>query len=456
MNNSAYLVSGIGSILVAIALQGCGGGGAPGAEVLSSQSIEAARLAENPASPDAWPLTYRVTFQDVLGGGAGTAFYSFRDLSRGRVFDTQGRFVASLGPPVSLPHAILAPPVQRQGAAQEEWSYATGISPNGIFIGVTFDQQFVSRGFAVSADTTYFMPPDTTAHFVSTSGLVGGYFCPGGGQPPGCPDGNTQAIHWRPATGAVELHPGFEPVWMNDAGRMLGYRQLPNGARELATVDPEGIPRPLGFEPEAGFSAQARFIADDGTVFLEVADDPNNARRGSAVVLIADCVPVVVGRVAVRPALCERKECVERTRFTAFSATGHAVGEHAWLYRDDAGDWQFAATASFHWSPKDGSSAIEGAGAGLPYMVNAHGAVLVGGAAVRTPSSQDGEAEPHLWKKGAGAVALRSVLFPDGSLTPETRFFVIALGDGGQLLVGLSHPLELESSLLLFTPDTAP
>ena len=55
----------------------------------------------------------------------------------------------------------------------------------------------------------------------------------------------------------------------------------------------------------------------------------------------------------------------------------------------------------------------KGAGAGLPYLVNADGAVVVGGAAVRTPSSQDGRAEPYMWKKGAGAVALA---LPQGCL----------------------------------------
>jgi hypothetical protein len=178
----------------------------------------------------------------------------------------------------------------------------------------------------------------------------------------------------------------------------------------------------------------------------------------SAAVLIAECLPLLVGRVAVRPAICDQRECIERTRFKAFSATGHAVGEHAWLYQDDAGNWQFAAESGFHWSAKDGTTAIEGAGAGMPYLVNAHGAVVVGGAAVRTPSSQDGQAAPFLWKRGAGAVDLRPVLFPQpsGVVTPEETVRVIALGDGGHLLVGLHTPGELESGLLLFTPETGP
>jgi hypothetical protein len=349
--------------------------------------------------------------------------------------------------------------VERQGAVRGEWSTASGISPNGIFIGTTLTESGGSRGFATfpPAADAYFMPANTSANFVSNSGLVGGFVCPEGGQPPACPDGRFHAVHWLPLTGEVTPHPGFEAVWMNDAGRMLGYEQLPAGSRRLATVDPDGLPRPVSFEPEAGFSAQARFIADDGTIFLDVADDPLNPRRASAVVLIDECVPIVVGRVAVRPATCQQKECIERTRFTAFSATGHAVGNHAWLYQDDAGNWQFAAESGFHWSAKDGTTAIEGAGAGLPYMVNAHGAVVVGGAAVRTPTGQTGEAEPYLWKKGADAVALRSVLFPQPNMvTPEDPVWVIALGDGGQLLVALSYPLELEALLLLFTPETGP
>jgi hypothetical protein len=85
--------------------------------------------------------------------------------------------------------------------------------------------------------------------------------------------------------------------------------------------------------------------------------------------------------------------------------------------------------------------------------VNAHGAVIVGGPAVRTPSGQDGRAEPFLWKKGAGAMALRTTLFPDpGELQPEDVLHVLAIGDGGELLVVSGNPAELQSWLRLFTP----
>ena len=459
MNVSTLLALGAKSTLLLVMLYGCGGGGPPGEDIMT-KSGEAARLAEVAASSTDLPTAYSVTFQDILSGGASFPYYSFPDASRGRVFDDQGQFAASINAPHALSYAILAPPVRGMGAFQEDWSYATGISPNGIFVGTTNSVEAVSRGFATFPQTAdaYFMPPNTSANFISTSGLVGGLACPEGGQPPSCPDGSVQAVHWRPLTGDVTAHPGFEVVWMNDAGRMLGYRHLPDGTRRLATVDPDGVPREVGFEPDAGLPAHARFIADNGTIFLDVADDPVYPAPASAVVLIDECVPVVVGRVTVRPPICEQRECIERTRFRAFSASGHAVGEHAWLYQDDAGNWQFAAESGFHWSAKDGTTAIEGAGAGLPYLVNASGAVVVGGAAVRTPLSQDGQAEPHLWKKGAGAVALRSVLFPqpDVVMTPEDIVRVIALGDGGHLLVGLHTPSELLSFLLLFAPETGP
>jgi hypothetical protein len=461
MNKSLGRLSGTGSLLVAILLQGCGGGGAPSPDVWS-ESSEAPRLAGVAGSSPGLPVAYRLTFQDVLSGGASTPFYSFSDGSRGRVFDSRGRFAASLGAPVSLPRAILAPPVERLGPAQEDWSYASGISPNGIFIGVTLDVQGIARGFAVFTQTTgtYIMPPYTTANFVSTTGLVGGFACPDGGQgsPPGCPDGSVQALHWQPQTGDLTLHPGFEAVWMNDAGRMLGYRHVPDGGKRLATVDVDGVQRELGFDFGAGLPAHARFIADDGTVFLDVAENPFDAGPASAAVLIAECMPLLVGRITPRPALCEQRECIERTRFKAFSATGHAVGEHAWIYKDDAGNWQFAAETGFHWSAKDGSTAIEGVGAGLPRLVNVHGQVVVGGPALRTPTSQgDFEADPVLWKKGAGTVSLRSTLFPEpGVVMPGDRVRVIALGDGGELIVDVHTPSELFSGLLLFVPDSGP
>jgi hypothetical protein len=129
------------------------------------------------------------------------------------------------------------------------------------------------------------------------------------------------------------------------------------------------------------------------------------------------------------------------------------VGEHAWLYRDEDGNWQFAVEIGFHWSEKDGSTAITDAGAGLPFGVNAHGAAIVGGPAVRTPSSQNGRAEPFLWQKGAGAMALRTTLFPDAEeLQPEDVLEVLAIGDGGELLVWFGNPADLQSWLRLFTP----
>jgi hypothetical protein len=144
--------------------------------------------------------------------------------------------------------------LESQGDPQEDWSYATGISPNGIFIGTTNSVEAVSRGFAAFPQTTdtYFMPPNTSANFVATSGLVGGRACPEGGQPPGCPDGRVEAVHWRPLTGDKTRHPGFDVVWMNDTGRMLGYRHLPDGTRRLATVDPDGVPREIGFRVRRG------------------------------------------------------------------------------------------------------------------------------------------------------------------------------------------------------------
>ena len=450
MKQRAFRAWGTASILLGlIGLQGCGGGGDNRTEPAHAAADATSRSSE-------LPTAYLAVFTDVFAGGAGDPAYSVVDASRGRVIDAQGRFAATYGAPVGAPQAILAPPVQRMSSFEDR-SFASGVSPNGIFIGTSYSLEQVNRAFATFTQTaqTYYTPAVSSADFVSTTGLVGGHACADGeGQPQSCGgDLRPFAVHWQPVTGELSPHPGFLAAWMNDGGRMLGYQELPDGTKRLSTVGPDGVVADLSFEPEAGFTAVPRFISDDGAVFLNVADDPFNPRREMAVVLIDSCVAVTVGRVAERPALCNTTECVERTRFTAFSATGHAVGEHAWLYRDEDGNWQFAVEVGFHWSEKDGSTAITDAGEGLPFGVNAHGAVIVGGPAVRTPSSQNGRAEPFLWQKGAGAMALRTTLFPDpGELQPEDVLEVLAIGDGGELLVWFGNPADLQSWLRLFTP----
>ena len=48
-----------------------------------------------------------------------------------------------------------------------------------------------------------------------------------------------------------------------------------------------------------------------------------------------------------RPFMCQSAQCLERTAFTGFSATGHAVGVDRWHYLDDDGIWQLAAEGGF-------------------------------------------------------------------------------------------------------------
>jgi len=424
---------------LASTLLGCGGGGGA-LDAPSVQQDVRSQQADARSVASALPQSYIRIFNDA-SGWAGGPVYNFLDASRGRVIDSLGRFVAGYRPtPLNPPQAFYSGVFQSVGDG--EVSFSRAVTPNGIVIGgaQADDTQSAFVMFSLTGETHF--QPDVEPEFVSETGLVGGHGCTVLGDPLSC-----YAFHWSPRDQAVTQYPNFHAIWMNNAGVMLGRHEPQGAPRRLATVDRQGAIVPVSFDPTQDHIATPRFIADDGAIFLDTQSAEDAPPTGDAIVLIAECVPIIVGRgTAPRPARCDGSPCVERTSFTGFSATGHAVGVHSWHYRDESGAWQTAAEAGFHWSASDGATAITVAGStGLPGAVNAQGAVI---------GTIAGEREPFLWAKDSDGMRLRTVLYPGSD--PETLgISVHAIGDAGHLLVTSHEPGDQLSFHTVFAPEPA-
>jgi hypothetical protein len=431
--------------LVTATLGGCGGGaGAPSTEAVGLPVVaDAASTAPSNVTslasglPQAYTPTTSISY-----GWAGGGHYSPVGASRGRLIDSNGRFIANFSMSGGPPHASISG--ESAGVGNSEASAFTGLTPNGILGGWAdnIDDQII-RGFVILDSTgPHILPDNTFVDFISESGLAGGRSCPSW---PDC-----HAVHWSPSTQVLVEHFHFQAAWMNNPGTMVGYHEPPGGIRRLATVDPAGKITPIPFEPALHMTATPLFIADDGNIFLNTQPSEDGSPTGDAVVISNGAI-VPAGRgIAARPAVCSRVACLERTSFTAFSASGHAVGENSLHYQDDTGAWKVAAEAGFHWTARDGVTVIKvGESNALPTAVNSQGTVV---GALAGPFEWPVRGEPFVWHPTSGSMLLRATLYPDSD---PAGFFIrpVGIGDAGHLLVGASDPLDPWQTLVLFTPN---
>jgi hypothetical protein len=431
--------------VAAAMLAGCGGGG-PGALSIESVPVpvvdDVAATAQGNVRPLAseLPRSYTST-TSIYFGWAGGGDYSPVEAARGRLIDSNGRFIANFSQSGSPPSASISG--EPGGPRRSEASAFTGLTPNGILAGWAdnVDDRII-RGFVILDSAGPHMLPDNTyVDFIAESGLAGGRLCPSW---PDC-----HAFHWSPATRVLTEHSHFEAVWMNNSGTMVGYHEPPGEPRRLSTVDPAGNLTPIPFDVSAGVSATPLFIDDDGSIFMNTSvPDGSSPAAGALVILNGASVPIGRG-IAALPAVCSRVACVERTRFIAFSATGHAVGENSLHYLHETEGWKVAAEAGFHWTARDGAKAIRvGESGGMPTAVNSHGTVV---GALAGPFEWPVRGEPFIWNFTSGGLLLRSLLFPDFD-SRNYSIRPVGIGDAGHLLVGTSDPLEPWVALTLFTP----
>ena len=397
----------------ATVLAGCGGGGPPAATDAAPSVVDASgTVGASDVRPLAFslPQAYRRRGPSYNWGCASCeSFEPGGDGSRGRLLTLDGEFkVNSSFPNTPAPASSIT---------------FYGITPNGTAIGWNSDER---RGFVQFGSTgqTQLLPAHANPRFVAESGIVGGSVC--------LPDGSDcHAFHWSPSAPVLAEHPLFQAAWMNNTGRMVGHYQPPGRASQLATVDPDGTITPLGFDAGPGLSAWPRYIADDGPVFLNVIREGDGNLDA---VVVANGTATRVGRgIVARPDICGICDCVERTFFTAFSATGHAVGVDHLEYPGPDGS-TLVVEAGFHWSARDGATAVEvDARTAIPTGVNAQGAVV---------GLMADNQEPFLWHRDARGVRLNPLLV-DREIIPIQH---IDIGDGGHLLIHDQDPFHADGS----------
>jgi len=433
----AYRFSGLVALAFSALLAGCGGGGEPAAADAAPAIVDAnAAVAAADVQTLAFSLPPGYTLVRALETGGCATCNADKPVgaTRGRLFTLDGALMADSGSAVTPSSAVLIGGDFNMG----EFSHAAGVTPNGIAIGTKLDFEIgTERGFVHFSKTglTQFLPANTQAQFVAENGVVGGLVCR---------ESDCHAFHWSPAApAALAEHAGFDAAWMNNGGTMVGRYQPAAGASRLATVDPGGVITSLpDFDPGPGLSAEPFYIADDGAVFVTVQ---GNEREFAAVIANGAVTRVGFGAVA-RPPVCGICDCIEGTSFSAFSATGHAVGMDRLRYQDKDGSWKLAAEAGFHWSARDGTVAVAvGTRAAIPMDVNAQG-VVVGAIA-------DNQ-EPFLWHRDVGGVRLAPLLGEND--TPEGFATAAAIGDAGHLLISTFDPLDSEGgSRREFAPKPA-
>jgi hypothetical protein len=420
--------------LCAGALAACGGGTAVPPTPVDDAAAGATLNGRSMAL--ALPQSYTGTLHLGPYGSAGSISYALYGGPRGRLIDSNGQFVADSSI-FGLTTANLLP----GGVIAGEGSSAAGLTPHGIAVGWMQELDGTLRGFAFHSSTgrTDILPGHTLANFISESGIVGGRFCP--------PASACRAFHWRASADGLVEHLDFAASWMNNAGTMIGHYEPAGQARQLATVSLDGVMTPVLVDPVPGRSAEPQFIADDGSIFINTEGNLDGAFVGDAVVIVSGTARSVGGGIAPLPDICGACDCVARTAFTAFSATGHAVGMHTVHYRDPSGTWQIATETGFHWTARDGETAIKVDTAdAIPTAVNSQG-IVAGSLADPAPFQQG---EIFVWQRDAGGVLLRSLL----ASPSDGRGKAEGIGDGGHLVITRFDPFQPDAtSLTVYAPE---
>jgi hypothetical protein len=439
----AHTVRGAASMLAASVLAACGGGGSDDPPIKLGDVV-ASVPSETRSLPSGLPQSY--VYTGGVDGGNASWFANFYvlDGSRGRLLDMRGHFAANFEERAGNPiYAFLFGVVNRVG--QEESSRAAGVSQTGVLIGSAYGPDQIERGFAVLSWTgeRYLLPDRTQANFVSDAGLIGGQLC--------APQSEClTAFHWSREDPVLTEHPNFRAAWMNNAGLMIGHHVVPDGPARLATVDRDGTITPLAFDPGPSMIATPKFIADDGTVFIDVE---RSDVASSAIVISNGTIRPIGHGSSPKPAICGMCDCIERATFRGFSATGHAVGVTTIHYWEAQVGWKLAAEAGFHWSASDGLTVIKvGEWGTRPHAVNSQGVVV--GALTGGPELQ----APFVWHRDSGGVPLRDLL-PQSWPWKESAIplKVEGIGDAGHLLLRSTFrepDLPTTYALSVFTPDS--
>jgi hypothetical protein len=361
-----------------------------------------------------------------------------------RVINSAGQFIG---------HYVIAPSTERHalfyggsgGSTQaignpdaELASGASNIAESGLVAGTTLGTGADSVdpmiwGFAWTASKGKTSVPGgkpefvtSSADFTATRDLVGGRLC--------TVIGACMAFIWDTASPTLSEYPNFDPRWMNDAATMVGFID-PLSAPHLDTLTREGRLTTLMLDDTP--DTTDHFIADDGTVFLNISHAIVQGDFKAGAIAFVDGVPMNIGRgVATLPVNGARPSS-EVATFTAYSAGGSAAGVDRFDYIDTSCGELRQAAAAFVWSAATGTTRVDvGAQQAVPTAVNRDG-VVVG------YTVDDGK--PFVWTRSAGGVPLETLIAGPGA---DIRLgHAVAVGDGGHILV------ESDQGIVLLRPN---
>ena len=427
--------------LVACALAACGGGSGSG-----SVHDGSAALAEAAAG---LPASYDWRAAQTPPGGARTSLVNplLNPLGAIRTIDSTGRFIASYvvaNDPQQVPHAMFdagSGAIALTDAAAERISRANAVNENALIAG-TIDEGVLPpgtpRAFAWSAAAGSVAiaagqpEPYSGAEFVSDAGLVAGRLCNSvsGGSLAEC----QTTFLWSSASSTLQRISGFELIWMNNGGDLLGHFQPPGCAeRQVVVMTRDG--KFLTTEPAlpTGSLANLRFLADNGTVIGNLFANVPPLQEGAVAVVSGRVRNIGLGVSAPPPGATVISEVA---LVSGASRNGYAVGTNTLRYTDAQGMAGSVNTA-FFWSEQGGTVPMRIEGSDLvflPHAVNSAG-VVVGAAGNST-----GSLRAYVWTKGTGGVRLET-------LTSIGLREAWAIGEGGHILA-----VDDDSRVVLLTP----
>jgi len=428
--------------LVACALAACGGGSGSG-----SVHDGSAALAEAAAG---LPTSYDWRAAQTPPGGARTTLTQIPepgDAAR-RVIDSTGRFIASYvvaNDPQQVPHAMFdagtGGALALTDAAVERISHAHAVNENALIAG-TIDEGVLPpgapRAFAWSAATGSVAiaagqpEPYSGANFVTDAGLVAGRLCNAvsGGSLAEC----QTTFLWRSASSTLQRIAGFELLWMNNGGDLLGHFQPPGCAeRQVVVLTRDG--KFLTTEPAlpAGSLANLRFLADNGIIIGNLFTRVPPLQEGAVAVVSGRARNIGLGVSAPPPGATVISEVA---LVSGASRNGYAVGENTLRYTDAQGTTG-AVNTTFFWSEQDGAVPIRIEGSDLHFLPTA---VNSAGVVVGYAGNSTGSLRAYVWTKGTGGVLLET-------LTSIGLRQAWAIGEGGHILA-----VDDDSRVVLLTP----